>query len=70
MATMALKHAKSARKYLAKTWPNITKSNEKAWLNLVKACKRSTQELIEVMQHATENVEKNPAIGELEGGRK
>ena len=67
-----LKHTKSARKYLAKTWPNITiESNEKAWLNLVKACKGSTQELIEVMQHAIENVEKKiRAIDELEGWSK
>lgn len=67
-----LKHAKSARKYLAKTCPNITiESNEKAWLNLVKACKGSTQELIEVMQHAIENVEKKiRAIDELEGWSK
>ena len=67
-----LKHAKSARKYLAKTWPNITiESNEKAWLNLVKACKGSTQELIEVMQHAIENVEKKiRTIDELEGWSK
>ena len=67
-----LKHAKSAKKYLAKTSPNITiESNEKAWLNLVKACKGSTQELIEVMQHAIENVEKKiRAIDELEGWSK
>ena len=67
-----LKHAKSARKYLSKTRPNITiESNEKAWLNLVKACKQSTQELIQVMQHAIENVDKKiRAIDELEGWSK
>ena len=67
-----LKHAKSARKYLAKIQPNITiESNEKAWLNLIKACKHSTQELIQVMQQAIENVEKKiRTIDDVDGWSK
>ena len=66
------KHSRSAKKYLAKSFPDITiESNEKAWSNLVNVCKDETNELIVVMEAAINNVEKKTrAIDELEGWSK
>ena len=53
------KHDRSARKYLAKSYPEVTvKSNEKTWLNLIEVCRDATNELIIVMEQAIQNVEK------------
>ena len=67
-----LKHHRSAKKYLAKSLPEITiESNEKTWLNYVNVCKNATNELIAVMEAAINNVEKKiRAIDELEGWSK
>ena len=66
------KHSRSAKKYLAKSFPEITiESNEKAWSNLINVCKDETNELIVVMEAAINNVEKKiRAIDELEGWSK
>ena len=66
------KHSRSAKKYLAKSFPDITiESNEKAWSNLVNVCKDETNERIVVMGAAINNVEKKiRAIDELEGWSK
>ncbi len=66
------KHDRSARKYLAKSYPKVTvKSNEKTWLNLIEVCRDATNELIIVMEQAIQNVEKKiRAIDELEGWSK
>tara|TARA_B100001564_G_C20623397_1_gene663474 strand:- start:437 stop:1312 length:876 start_codon:yes stop_codon:yes gene_type:complete len=66
------KHDRSARKYLAKSYPEVTvKSNEKTWLNLIEVCRDATNELIIVMEQAIQNVEKKiRAIDELEGWSK
>ena len=66
------KHNRSARKYIAKSYPEVTlKSNEKAWLKLIETCRDSTNELIIVMQEAIQNVEKKiRAIDELDGWSK
>jgi len=66
------KHSRSAKKYLAKSFPEITiESNEKAWSNLVGVCKDETNELIIVMESAINNVERKiRAIDKLEGWSK
>ena len=66
------KHSRSAKKYLAKSFPEITiESNEKAWSNLVDLCKDETNELIVVMESAINNVERKiRAIDKLEGWSK
>ena len=66
------KHSRSAKKYLAKSFPKINiESNEKAWSNLVNVCKDETNELIVVMESAINNVEKKiRAIDDLEGWSK
>ena len=66
------KHSRSAKKYLAKSFPEITiESNEKAWSNLVDLCKDETNELIVVMESAIKNVERKiRAIDKLEGWSK
>ena len=66
------KHSRSAKKYLAKSFPEITiESNEKAWSNLINVCKDETNELIVVMEAAINNVEKKiRTIDELEGWSK
>ena len=66
------KHSRSAKKYIAKSFPDITiESNEKAWSNLVDVCKDETNELIVVMESAINNVERKiRAIDKLEGWSK
>ena len=66
------KHSRSAKKYLAKSFPKINiESNEKAWSNLVNVCKDETNELIVVMESAINNVERKiRAIDDLEGWSK
>ena len=66
------KHSRSAKKYLAKSFPEITiESNEKAWSNLIDLCKDETKELIVVMESAINNVERKiRAIDKLEGWSK
>ena len=66
------KHEKAARKYLAKSHPNVTlESNKQIWLDLIEVCRDVTSELIEVMKQAIQNVEqKIRAVDELQGWSK
>jgi len=66
------KHVKAARKYLAKSHPNVTlESNKQIWLDLIEVCRDVTNELIEVMKQAIQNVEqKIRAVDELQGWSK
>ena len=66
------KHEKAARKYLAKSNPNVTlEDNKQIWLDLIEVCRDVTSELIEVMKQAIRNVEqKIRAVDELQGWSK
>ena len=66
------KHVISARKYLAKSYPNITiDGNEKLWSTYVEVCRKETSELISVMSNAIDNVERKVnAIDKLDGWSK
>ena len=66
------KHEKAARKYLAKSHPDVTlESNKQIWLDLIEVCRDVTSELIEVMKQAIHNVEqKIRAVDELQGWSK
>tara|TARA_Y100001935_G_scaffold226733_1_gene204571 strand:- start:16 stop:891 length:876 start_codon:yes stop_codon:yes gene_type:complete len=59
------KHVTSARKYLRKSYPNLTiVGNQEAWQGFVDQCKSDTGEMIAVMDSAITNIEKKIAAAQ------